>query len=75
MSDVSDHVKAIAANSVAKLTEAGCESVIIIATIGEGSGTHRVKSSGGNYYAQLGSVRSWLAEQDESARVDVRPQE
>lgn len=72
MNSVSAPIQRLMDSSVAKLMEAGAESAFIICTANEGTGTHRLHKGGGNVYAQQGSVREWLSEQDEKARDRMR---
>ena len=48
------------------------ESVRIIATTQRDGTTSLFSSGAGNFYAQTGSVREWLARQDEHTLENVR---
>lgn len=48
------------------------ESVQIIATKIEGDETIAASKGDGNWYARVGSVRDWLAQQDERTREQVK---
>lgn len=56
---------------VARLTET-FDSVRIIGTKSVGTTTRLVTRGGGDYFAQVGAVRDWLAEKDEDTRVQAR---
>lgn len=47
------------------------DTVRIIATRNRGTGTRLNTSGGGNWFGQVGSVREWLTDQDESSRENI----
>lgn len=50
------------------------DNVQVFATRYDGKdGTVSAKYGGGNWFARYGQVREWLIKEDESARVEVRP--
>lgn len=58
-------------SAVARLSE-HFDAVRIVCTKTVGTNTRRFSRGGGDYFAQVGAMRDWLVEQDESTRCQVR---
>lgn len=71
MSDQADEEVRIVERHVAQLGE-HFQSVRIIATRHQDGNTITVTSGSGNWYAQVGSVRDWVTQQDEYTRIAER---
>ena len=51
------------------------DSVRIIATQHQGGSSWMSSSGNGNWYAQMGSVREWIASRDEELRISQHRQD
>jgi hypothetical protein len=63
--------EAVVSKLVVRLMEMGCDSVRVIATASSKGGQTSILNSGaGNYFAQLGSVSTWVKDQGENSLID-----